>query len=296
MHAKICLAEMQKYLASQNKSINDSFTLPVIDTEHATYTFDKDVLLSAIIRNFQTLPVLYTDPDWFYDECQLWWNQYKYDFAHMWLTSELQYNPIHNYDRHEYEKSTPGVTDVETHSESDSVTHSGKDITTPSGKTKVEHKGDDTLERLGTTKTDTDTLTQSLLTTTSTVSADNANTYQPAQQVTEQRSYEPDTPDNVHTEVSHEDDKDKQNYNSYVETSYDGAKTEFEHGETVTTDYGHKITNTHDGFDVRELDITGNIGVMSTQQMMEQEYKIRKFNLYAYFANKFADNLCLGIW
>ena len=287
---------MQKYLASQNKSINDSFTLPVIDTEHTTYTFDKDVLLSAIIRNFSTLPVLYTDPDWFYDECQLWWNQYKYDFSHMWLTSELQYNPIHNYDRHEYEENEPGVTDTVEYGGSDSIEHSGTDTTTPSGTTKVEHKGDDTLERLGTTKTDTDTLTKSMLTTTSTVSADNANTYQPAQQVTEQRSYEPNTPDNVHTEVSHQNDKDQQNYNSSVETSFNGAKTEFEHGETIDTTYGQTITTSHDGKNKRTLDITGNIGVMSTQQMMEQEYNIRKFNLYTYFANKFADNMCLGIW
>lgn len=290
---------MQKHLTAESKSIDDSFILPVIDVDNPITTFDKDVLLSTTIRNFSTLPVLYDDPEWFYDECALWWDQYKYDFARMWMVNEMKYNPIHNYDRHEHEVTTPGVTDIETHSESDTTTHSGKDITTPSGTTKVEHKGYDELERFGKTINETDTLAKSKLTTESKVSADNANTYQPGQQVTEQRSYEingEDVPDNIRNEISHENDRDKSSYSSSVETSYTNAKTELEHGENIKTEYGHKITNTHLGIDQRDLTIEGNIGVMSTQQMMEQEYKVRKFNLYTYMANKFADELCLGIW
>ena len=291
---------MQKHLTTESKSINDSFTLPVIDADNPITTFDKDVLLATTIRNFSTLPVLYDDPDWFYDECALWWDQHKYDFAHMWMTNEMQYNPIHNYDRHEHETTTPGVTDIETHSESDTVKHTGKDTTTPSGTTKVEHKGYDDLERFGKTINNTNTLAKSTLETESTVSADNANTYQNAQKVTEKRKYptedDVDIPDNVRNEISHENDRDKSSYNSSVETSYVNAKTELEYGNDIKTEYGHKITNTHVGIDQRDLTIEGNIGVMSTQQMMEQEYKVRKFNLYTYMANKFADELCLGIW
>ena len=84
---------MQKHLAAESKSINDTFTLPVIDAQTPITTFDKDVLLATTIRYFSTLPVLYDDPDWFYDECALWWDQYKYDFARMWMTNEMEYNP-----------------------------------------------------------------------------------------------------------------------------------------------------------------------------------------------------------
>lgn len=290
---------MQKHLTTESKSINDSFTLPVLDVDNPITTFDKDVLLATTIRNFSTLPVLYDDPDWFYDECALWWDQHKYDFAHMWMTNEMQYNPIHNYDRHEHEVTTPGVTDIETHSESDTVKHTGKDTTTPSGTTKVEHLGYDDIERLGKTINDTDTLAKSREITEHKESAYNESTYQPSNKSEVHREYDingEDVPDNIHNEISHEDDKDQMSYNSRTETSYLNAKTELEHGENIKTEYGHKITNTHLGIDQRDLTIEGNIGVMSTQQMMEQEYKVRKFNLYTYMANKFADELCLGIW
>ena len=300
MHAKICLAEMQKHLATENKSINDSFTLPTLDAESPINTFDKNVLLATIIRNFSSLPVLYEDPVWFYDECDMWWNQYKYDFAHMWQTNELKYNPINNYDRTEIEKSTPGVTDIVTNSGTDSEKHSGKDTTTPSGTTKVERKGSDTLERSGSTITDVDTLNKSIEEVENSVSAFNETTYQPSTKATSKRTYPKDggadVPDNTRTKLSHDNDKDINTYGSAVETSYVDAKTELLHGENVDTVHGHVITTTKVGVDQRELSIHGNIGVTSTQQMMEQEYNIRKFNLYTYIANCFADNMCLGIW
>ena len=291
---------MQKHLATENKSINDSFTLPTLDAENTITTFDKNVLLATIIRNFSSLPVLYEDPDWFYDECDMWWNQYKYDFAHMWHRNELKYDPINNYDRTEIEKSTPGVTDIVTNSGTDSEKHSGKDTTTPSGTTKVERKGSDTLERSGSTITDVDTLNKSIEEVEHSVSAFNETTYQPSTKATSKRTYpkdvETDVPNNTRTKLIHDNDKDINTYGSAVETSYVDAKTELLHGENVDTVHGHVITTTKVGVDQRELDIHGNIGVTSTQQMMEQEYNIRKFNLYTYIANCFADNMCLGIW
>lgn len=300
MHAKICLAAMQKHLASESRSIDDSFTLPVLDANDPIETFDKNVLLSTIIRNFSSLPVLYEDPMWFYDECEMWWDQYKYDFAHMWKTNELVYNPINNYDRNEVEKSTPGVVDVVKYSGTDSEQHSGKDTTTPSGTTKVERKGSDTVERSGSTITDVDTTIKSTEEVENLVSAFDETGYQPSTKVTSKRSYptdgSSDIPDNTRTKLSHDDDKDISSYDSAIETSYIDAKTEFLHGKTVDTTYGHSVTNTKVGVDTRELSIHGNIGVTTTQRMMQSEYDIRKFNLYTYIANVFADNMCLGIW
>lgn len=291
---------MQKHLATKSKSIDDSFTLPVLDADDPIKTFDKSVLLSTIIRNYSSLPVLYHDPQWFYDECELWWNQYKYDFANMWKTSELVYNPIENFNRTETEKTTPGVVDTVKHSGTDSEEYSGKDTTTPSGTTKVEHKGSDTVERSGSTITDVDTVVKSTEEVENLVSAFNESNYQPSAKTATKKVYPTrngtDVPDNSRTKLSHDDDKDVSSYDSAIETSYVDAKTEFLHGKNIETTYGHSIINSKTGVDKRELNMSGNIGVTTTQRMIESEYTLRKFNLYTYMANNFADNMCLGIW
>lgn len=291
---------MQKQLATENKSINDTFTLPTTDAQNPITTFDKDVLLATIRRYFSTLPVLYDDPDWFYDECAFWWDQYKYDFAHMWMTNEMKYNPINNYDRHEEETTTPGVTETETHSGSDTETHSGTDTNAKTGTDTSAKTGHDDLERQGKMISDTDTITKSTDNVENTVSAFNISTYQPSSKITSNKTYPQDgngnnIPDTVHNEISHQNDKDVNTYNSTDTLTHNTTDT-LTHGEVVTDAHGHIITHSKSGYDHRELDIHGNIGVMSTQQMMEQEYNIRKFNLYTYMANCFADNLCLGIW
>lgn len=295
MHAKICLAAMQKHLAAESKSINDTFTLPTIDAEHPITTFDKDVLLATTIRYFSTLPVLYDDPSWFYDECALWWDQYKYDFAHMWMTNEMEYNPIKNYERHEEETTTPGVTETETHSGSDTETHSGSDTNAKTGTEASAKTGHDDLERFGTTTNSINTVQNSTETVENKVSAFNENNYQPSSQSTSNKVYANGLPDNTTSELTHDNDKDVQTYGSTDTLTHNTTDT-LTHGEVITDAHGHVITHSKSGYDHRELDIIANIGVMSTQQMMKQEYNIRKFNLYSYMANCFADNMCLGIW
>ena len=286
---------MQQHLTTESKSINDSFTLPVIDANNPITTFDKDVLLATTIRYFSTLPVLYDDPNWFYDECTLWWDQYKYDFARMWMTNEMEYNPIYNYDRHEEETTTPGVTETEAHNGSDTETHSGSDINAKAGTDTTAKTGHDDLERQGKMISDTDTMQNSTENVENQVSAFNESTYQPSSKSSSSKTYNNGLPDNAHQEVSHQNDKDVQTYESTDTLTHDITDT-LTHGEVITDAHGHVITHSKTGYDHRELDIHGNIGVTTTQQMMEQEYNIRKFNLYTYMADKFVDNMCLGIW
>ena len=286
---------MQQHLTTESKSINDTFTLPVIDANNPITTFDKDVLLATTIRYFSTLPVLYDDPNWFYDECTLWWDQYKYDFARMWMTNEMEYNPIYNYDRHEEETTTPGVTETETHDGSDTETHSGSDTNAKTGTDTNAKTGHDDLERQGKMISDTDTMQNSTENVENQVSAFNEAKYQPSSKSSSSKTYNNGLPDNVHQEVSHQNDTDVQTYGSADTLTHNTTDT-LTHGEVITDSHGHVITHSKSGYDHRELDSHGNIGVTTTQQMMEQEYNIRKFNLYTYMADKFADNMCLGIW
>lgn len=82
------------------------------------------------------------------------------------------------------------------------------------------------------------------------------------------------------------------------------TKSDDAHGHIVTDAHGHTITDTYQNrsdttdygkINTRESDIHGNIGVMTNQQMIEQELELlRHFDIYGYIAELFeADNMLL---
>lgn len=150
---------VEKHLNSLQKSLADKLTLPTIEQ------FEPDVLLSTIIRNYQSLPCLYEDPEFMYEETGFWWKMHKNDYARMITTLITEYNPIENYNRIE--------------------TKSGNSIKT----------GNNQITKNGTTTVDGETIgssTVKLVDNTSTtgsseskVSAFNESDYQPSNKVTE---------------------------------------------------------------------------------------------------------------
>lgn len=73
-------------------------------------------------------------------------------------------------------------------------------------------------------------------------------------------------------------------YNTYKETETPSGT------ETLT----HNINNGSFGWD--KLDVHGNIGVMSSQQMLEQELEVRKNVLFDIILNDIADMLTISIY
>lgn len=62
--------------------------------------YDPDVLLSMLIRRYGSLPVLYEDPDYMYDEWDYAWRAFKNNFMKMWLVETANYNALENYDKY----------------------------------------------------------------------------------------------------------------------------------------------------------------------------------------------------
>lgn len=67
---------------------------------------------------------------------------------------------------------------------------------------------------------------------------------------------------------------------------------------TGSTTFGQRINTTEslDGEVEREAHIHGNIGVMSTQQMIEQEREVAKFNIYNLIIREFMERFCLMVY
>lgn len=290
------LKAIENYLNTQNKSIVDTMDLPETMTE-----YDKNVFLSTLIRRYATLPIMYNDPDWFYEECEFWFKQHKFAFTKMWEAMEAEYNPLENYNRHQEDTTTPGVTKTETHSGSDSQTHGGVDSTSITGTETSAKTGHDDLERQGKTINDTDTITKSTDNVENTISAFNISTYRPSAKTTSNKVYPQDgsgnaVPDNVHNEISHQNDKDVNTYNS-TDTLTHNTTNALTHGETITDQHGHVVTNTQVGVDKFQSYTIGNIGVTTSQQMLESEISLRhKIDMYKVMAIDFASEMLVRVF
>lgn len=85
------------------------------------------------------------------------------------------------------------------------------------------------------------------------------------------------------------EDKEKETVDSDSTTTY-GKKNKNE------TTYGHTNANTYNKDDVETVRAYGNIGVTTTQQMIEQERNISKFNLYDIITEEFKLKFCIMVY
>lgn len=71
---------------------------------------DRDVLLPLILSETAELEVLYPEPTTFKTIVKAWAAARKPSWERMFLALDEEYNPLHNYDRHEEESSSDDET------------------------------------------------------------------------------------------------------------------------------------------------------------------------------------------
>lgn len=62
---------------------------------------DKDICVNSILTECAELSLVYTDPETFKTLVTLWSSRNSQTWAKLYATTQLEYNPIHNYDRTE---------------------------------------------------------------------------------------------------------------------------------------------------------------------------------------------------
>lgn len=62
---------------------------------------DKDTLTNTILLRGGEFEVLYSDPYFFQNMIKIWSDKYQRTFAKWYETLYTEYNPLHNFDRHE---------------------------------------------------------------------------------------------------------------------------------------------------------------------------------------------------
>lgn len=132
------------------KSITDTWVF----SEDIEVTFNKELLLSAIINRGASFSVAYPDPDYFYNMSAAWWAKWSDNFLRWLQVLQAEYNPIENYDRqeswHDDIKDDNTITDTGTVGTSGSNTSTNEVSAFDAGTYQPKNKVTDTL---GTTDT-----------------------------------------------------------------------------------------------------------------------------------------------
>ena len=256
---------------------------------------DKNTIIGNILGECAELEILF--PNW--DTCRtmigLWSKINLAVWDRIFTAANLEYNPIENYNRTETETITGDLT--ETHSGNDVNRLSGQDVQAASGSDTLTNSGSDTVissgaDRQSGTRDNTQT-NSGTDTSTNKVAAYDSNTL-----------LDHDKSELVHGHVI--DDSEtvantttygKQDATTYgrVETTAHGKTETLTHGKTETLTHGEQIT--HDNETTKESHISGNIGVTTSQQMIEQEIEISaKLNVMQIICDSFKERFCLLVY
>lgn len=238
----------------------------------------KDDTVASILLESSDFPVIITDLDTLKFSIGLWSRHRLPIWEHLKETTEYEYNPIENYDRHETESNTTtfnttvASTGNTTNSGTDSVTNSGDDVTTRDGQdSRTRSESNDH------SKTGSDTSTES-------VSAFNESGYKDhTKTVTNYNSG-----DDIDISESEDITRDETITLAHgkIETTLHGAVVD-------TTGSDHK-TGT-DSFE-KEIYIHGNIGVTTSQQMIEAERKIADFDIVDIIVKEYIKEFCIMVY
>lgn len=272
---------------------------------------DKTLFTNNLLMDCAELEVIYSDCAFMKFAIENWSAKELPTWQRIFNAMTAEYDPIENYNRNE------DVT--ETHS--GSITHSGKDTVQASGTDSVAASGKDTIQLSGNdtitlsgkdtnqasgTDSDGHTGTQTVSgsgTDTDTLSKTSFenNTYAAVQKNEMQKGSSQTTTFN--DTISHTNGrKDELSYGKVDTTAY-GKKDETTYGRTDTTTHGRKDETTHGHIITDTTSVTtsgnihGNIGVTTSQQMLEQELNIApKLNVMNYMIESFKNRFCLMVY
>ena len=232
---------------------------------------DGDKLKNAILLETAELEVVYPDPRFFKTAINLWSNIRLDTWNRIFHAAQLEYNPIENYDR--FETETSGNTRQ----------HSGVDSTSESvqGSSVTDGENSRTISNTTTTSNSNQGSGSGSQTTTNEITAFDSNAL-----VTHDRSATTGQNSSTLTQNGTETQ-------SGTDTRTDDTTVTNTESKTGSFTHGEKIADSAS----RESHIHGNIGVTTSQQMLESEIAIsEKLNVYDYIVQEFKRRFCILVY
>lgn len=223
---------------------------------------DRDILVPLMIAETAELEVLYSDPDTFAWVMHAWSSARASAWGSMLAALTAEYNPIHNYDRHETASGTEGGTETYTHTGTNTVLRTGTDTMARTGTDTIARTGTDAVADTGDTTEQVEGFNQAGW-------ANKAKT----------------TLGTTKTETRNLSDAETRNLTDQETRNLSDAET-----RNLTDARSRSLT------DSKTLHAYGNIGVTTSQQMITSELELRKLDVYHIIVREFARRFCLGVY
>ena len=263
---------------TQERSLKDPWEL------NGNLLFEPQVLLDTIMMKGGTLAPLYANAANMYYMNRSWWERHRITFQKWWEVIDDEYTPL--WDKDEYEQLDEQSKDAG----SSSTRTAGSE--TGSHDDKHSYKEQDTSkdESKSQTKTRTDahvTLDQSKGEVENGVSAYDSSSYSPHDK-TETR------------DGAARNENGFSNSATQAENVHNGGKVNGDATIGHTSNLSEGTSDTvHEGEASKQhaLHHWGNAGISTTaQKLMEQEFRIRAFDIYEHMADIFLDELCVRVF
>lgn len=282
---KITLYGMYRYMRDMDDDLFSGFSLPE--------GINRETAINTILLSGGEYEVIYPDPDFMKFSIHTWSDKWYHTISRWFAAISKDYDPLINYDRTEEQLRTPDLETKRTADLEDKRTADLEDKRTPDLETKRtpdltdERTPDLTYER-----------TPDLLDT-------NAGTVTEETQRSayDSSSYEPDekrttTPENTIATTG----TDTNTETGTETTTHTGTDTTTETGTDTTTHTGTDTmkhtgtdTTTETGTEKTEIRAFGNIGVTTSQQMLEAEIKVAEWSLYDSIARLFLQEYVIPV-
>ena len=289
-------------LYAWDDTLFESMQVPAAFTED-----DKENLVDNILIETADFECVYTSPEFLAVAIDRWSRKELPTWERIYRVATMNYNPLENYNR--TETTTETTESTQQHSGTDASAHTGTDTETHSGTDTETHSGTDTETNSGTDQVASNSTTALDGTDTETHSGtDTTNIQKAAFDTNTLVNTESTATINGHTITRDMDDTTtvtgtgSTTYGHKVDTKHGeaiatqhGQAISTQHGETITDTYGHKVDDS--GEVTRESQISGNIGVTTSQQMAEAEILVSaKLNVYNYIIESFKNRFCLLVY
>ena len=303
---KITLFGMYKWMQDHGDDLFGLLTVPT--------GMDADKLEEVILFRGAEFGMLYGDPEFVKSMIGIWSDKHAHTFERWVKALAIDYNPLENYDRMEdwndrsdraRTASRTGTNDrsattessqalTEDHTASESGTRSDTKATAGTTTESVNNNNDTQVDSAGAKTRQDDTQ--------NTISAYDSSTMQ-----NDTRSVVDGT----------ESDSSSTKTKSAGSSSTDGSSSGTEHGESSdsrtsedsSTHAGHTSTSdTMSGSDstdeqeaesnraIRSGRAHGNIGVTTSQQMLQAEWEVARLNIYEEAADMFLSEFCIYVY
>ena len=223
---------------------------------------DKDTLVNNIMLRGGEFEVVYSNPDFYKSAIGLWSNKHYRTFE-KWINAlNIDYNPLENYDRMEEWSDSGSRTNTGTVSDSGIRKNTGTQSTESSGKDNFKESGNSTSS--------------------DEISAYNSNSFQNDKKNTTNSSNSSET--NTTTNSTRTDNLTESNSNTRTDNLT-------ESNSNTSTDNLSEKTNSN-----RIGRAHGNIGVTTSQQMLQSELDIAKWNIYEQITDLFLSEFCIMVY